>query len=303
MTTTHPAPHPAPHPDDARPRTGAGSPAWPLTRVPRTPADVRAAGYTDFVAMVNQTNVPPGSHVTLSEWAAFGRVDSSSSVLEVACTTGFSSRELARMTGCSAVGFDLSEDSVRIARYNHQAVDPSLRLDYFTADGATAAPRGGPFTHVVVGAALGFFPEPAAMARRLSGFLTDGGHLLASPFWADRPLPPEAEAVRREVFGITSPMETYKEAMALYRGFDVMYESRHEPVLETEEEIAHYCTSTVDRACAQSGIDDPAVRDEMTERLTEIRRASNLLRRHLRYSVLVLRHDRASYPARYVELF
>ncbi len=277
-------------------------PAWPLTAIPRTPADVRNASYTDFVAMVNQTNVPPGSYVTLSAWAAFGRIDASSSVLEVACTTGFSSRELARLTGCSAVGFDLSDDSVRIARYNHQDCDPGLRLEYFTADGTTAEPKG-PFTHVVLGAALGFFPEPADMARRLSGFLTDGGLLLASPFWADRPLPPEVETVRREVFGITSPMETYKEAMALYRGFDVMYESRHEPVQETDEEIAHYCASTVDRACAQSGIWDAEVRRAMVERLTEVRQASNLLRRHLNYSVLVLRHDAATYPARYVELF
>ncbi|AVV44164.1 hypothetical protein C6376_24700 [Streptomyces sp. P3] len=278
--------------------------AWPLTRIPQTAEDVHAASYTDFVAMVNQTNVPPGSHVTLNEWAVFGRVDASSSVLEVACTTGFSSRELARLTGCSAVGFDLSEDSVRMARHNHLNTDPSLRLDYFTADGATTTtPPGGPFTHVVVGAALGFFPQPAAMAHRLSGFLTDGGHLLASPFWAEQPLPAEAEAVRREVFGITSPMETYKEAMALYRGFDVMYASARKPVLETEEEIAHYCTSTVDRACAQSGVTDAPVRRAMIERLTRVRRASNLLRRHLSYSVLVLRHDKAAYPARYVELF
>ncbi|WP_030198082.1 bifunctional 2-polyprenyl-6-hydroxyphenol methylase/3-demethylubiquinol 3-O-methyltransferase UbiG [Streptomyces sp. NRRL S-87] len=277
-------------------------PAWPLARIPRTPADVWDASYTEFVAMVNQTNVPPGSYATLNAWATFGRIDASSSVLEVACTTGFSSRELARLTGCSATGFDLSDDSVRVARYNHRAVDPALRLDYFTADGATAEPRGR-FTHVVVGAALGFFPEPAAMARRLGGFLTDGGLLLASPFWADEPLPAEAEDLRREVFGITSPMETYHEALSLYRGFDVLHETRHVPAQESEDDIAHYCASTVDRACAQSGVTDPAVRAAMTERLAAVRRASNRLRRHLRYSVLVLRYDRATYPARYVELF
>ncbi|MEV6506750.1 class I SAM-dependent methyltransferase [Streptomyces sp. NPDC051642] len=277
-------------------------PAWPLATVPRSAADVRDASYPDFVAMVNQTNVMPGAYATLNEWAAFGRVDASSSVLEVACTTGFSSRELARITGCRAVGFDLSDDSVRLARYNHRTSAPGLDLEYFTADGATATVENT-FTHVVVGAALGFFPDPPAMARQLAGFLTDGGHLLASPFWSDEPLPAEAESVRREVFGITSPMETYKEAMALYRGFDVMHESRHEMVQETEEEIALYCSFTVDRACAQSGVHDPGVRRAMVERLTEVRRASNLLRRHLRYSVLVLRYDAASHPARYVELF
>ncbi|MFJ2821565.1 hypothetical protein ACIO7M_10665 [Streptomyces toxytricini] len=49
-----------------------------------------------------------------------------------------------------AVGFDLSEDSAH-RPLQPPAVDPPLRLDCFAA----AVPRNGPFTHVVVGAALG----------------------------------------------------------------------------------------------------------------------------------------------------
>ncbi|WP_250032501.1 class I SAM-dependent methyltransferase [Paractinoplanes maris] len=258
--------------------------------------------YPDFVAMINQTNVMPGAFATLNAWATFSRIGTASSVLELACTTGFSSRELARLTGCRAVGFDLSADAVALAGYNHRLADPALRLTYQVANGMQYQPHEK-FSHVVVGAALGFFPDPRRMARRVTDFLVDGGYVLASPFWSETPLPDHVRKIRREVFGISSEMETYKEALDLFRGLDVMYESRSGLVPETDAEIELYCTSTVDRACAQSGIDSAEVRQALFDRLVEVKNATNLLRQYQRYSVLALRYDARSYPNRYVELF
>ncbi|GAA2119274.1 hypothetical protein GCM10009759_67190 [Kitasatospora saccharophila] len=41
----------------------------------------------------------------------------------------------------------------------------------------------------------------------------------------------------------------------------------------------------------------------MTDRLRQIKHATNTLRTHQRYTVLVLRHDARAYPNRYVEQF
>ncbi|MFJ6136256.1 class I SAM-dependent methyltransferase [Kitasatospora sp. NPDC092286] len=282
--------------------TSARFVAWPVPKIPRSADDVWSAGYPNFVAMVNQTNVMPGAFATLNTWALQSRMDQDSTVLEVACTTGFSSRELARLTGCSATGFDLSADSVALAQYNHHGTGRDLRLQYVQADGTTYAPNRT-FSHVVVGAALGFFPEPVAMAARLPHLLDDGGYVLASPFWSDKPLPPDIAALRRDVFGISSPMETREQALALFKGLDVLYQADHALVSESDADIQHYCDSTVDRACAQSGIEDPLVRAAMLARLRSIKRATNRLREHQNYSVLVLRYNASTYPQRFVELF
>ncbi len=258
--------------------------------------------YPTFVAMVNQTNVPPGAYMTLNAWALHGRVDAASCVLEVACTTGFSSRELARATGCSAFGFDRSADAVALAQYNYRRIDPALRLDYVQADGLTFS-TSQTFSHIVVGAALGFFPDPQAMARRLVGFLEDGGYVLAAPFWCDEPLSAEAAAVRRDVFGITGPMETYDDVMEMFQGLDVFHEAHHIPRPESPAAIERSCVATVDRICAQARIRAPKVRNAMVERLYLVKNSTNFLRRYQRYTVLVLRYDRTSYPNRYVELF
>ncbi|MFJ1706848.1 class I SAM-dependent methyltransferase [Kitasatospora sp. NPDC088346] len=275
---------------------------WPLPTVPRTAADVWAASYPDFVAMINQTNVMPGAHATVNTWALHSRIDRDSHVLDVACTTGFTSRELARLTGCTATGFDLNQDSVALASYNHRTLDPALRLTYCQADGTTFQPDRT-FTHIAVGAALGFFPDPPAIAKRLLGFLDHSGYLLAAPFWAPDPLPEHAAAVRRDVFGITSPMETREQALALFAGLDVLHQADHQLTPEPDDAIEHYCASTIDRACAQAGIRDPAVRNAMTDRLRHVKQATNTLRHHQRYTVLVLRYDSRTYPARYVEQF
>jgi len=275
---------------------------WPVATAPRTAEDVWSAAYPDFVAMVNQTNVMPGAYATLNTWALHSRMNDDSRLLDVACTTGFTSRELARLTDCEATGFDLSADAVALADYNHRTSGHQLRLHYAQADGTTFAP-GQTFTHIAVGAALGFFPDPPAMATHLLSLLEDGGYVLAAPFWSDQPLPPDISAVRRDVFGITSPMETRDQAHALFRGLDVLHQSDHRLRPESNQDIAHYCRSTVERACAQAGIEDPAIRNALLDRLATVKHATNQLREHQRYSVLVLRLDRSTYPRRFVELF
>lgn len=62
----------------------------------------------------------------------------------------------------------------------------------------------------------------------------------------------------------------------------------------------------MDRKCChrrQAGIRGLDVREAMLERLRAVRHATNELRARQRYSVLVLRLDRGTYPSRYVELF
>jgi SAM-dependent methyltransferase len=274
---------------------------WPL-RVPRSAEEVWSASYPDFVAMINQTNVMPGAYATVNTWALYSMIGASSSVLDVACTTGFSSRELARLTGCRALGFDLSPDAVALATFNHACIDPSLDLRYIQADGYEfeTAER---FTHVVIGATLGFFPEPRAMAERLVGFLQDGGYILASPFYCEHRLPDDVAALRRDIFGIAGPMESWKDLMSYIPGLIVVREEHHRLRPETDLEIEHYCQSTVDRVCHQAGIAAPDVKTAMVERLRLVKLATNRLREHQRYAVLVLQLRRTEYPRRYVELF
>ncbi len=263
---------------------------------------INSISYTDFVGLINQWNVLPGSYTTLSKWRVFSQLKSSSRLLEIACTTGFSSRELAIQSGCSGLGVDISEKSVDMANYNKKHYAATCDLSYQVADGYTFS-SDKKFTHIVVGAALGFFSSPKKMLDHCVSLLEDGGYILASPFYVVDTIPSELIERAQSVFGITPTQVSYKEIMKHYRDLEVIYEDRSELIQETEEELEHYCTSTIKRAEKMLGVTDSSVLDAMYARLFKIKKMSNDLRPYQRYCTLVLRYRSDIYPNRYVELF
>jgi SAM-dependent methyltransferase len=263
---------------------------------------INSISYTDFVGLINQWNVLPGSHTTLSKWRIYSQLDSNSTLLEIACTTGFSSRELVLQSGCKGEGIDISEKSVDMANYNKEHYAPSANLSYKVADGYTFTSESK-FSHIVVGAALGFFPDPKKMLDHCVSLLNDGGYVLASPFYVVEVIPKELVERAQSVFGITPTQVPYKEIMKHYKDLEVIFEDRNELIQETEDELIHYCTSTINRAVDMLNVTDSSIKDAMCERLYSIKKMSNDLRPYQRYSTLVLKYRSDVYPNRYVELF
>lgn len=264
--------------------------------------DILEMSYTDFVGFINQWNVLPGAYSTLSKWAIYSRVNKNSNLLEVACTTGFSSRELAVLTECRGEGFDISESSIAMANYNKKRYAPNIIFSYKIANGYNYKPKNK-FTHIVVGAGLQFFPDPRKMLDRCIEMLKDGGYILAAPFYVTRKIPNRLVRRAQKVFGITPTNISYKEITKLYGKLEIIYDDCKKLIPETEDELAHYCRSTIDRACEIRNINNQKIYNIMYKRLFEIKKMSNNLRPYQMYSVLILRYRSLIYPHRYTELF
>jgi len=267
-----------------------------------TPDFVKNLSYTDFVGLINQWNVLPGSYITLSKWACFSHLNSKSNLLEIACSTGFSSRELALISGCRGEGFDLSESSISMAKYNKKKYAPNIKFSYSVTDGYKFKAKRR-FSHIVIGASLGFFPDPPKMLEKCISMLKDGGYILASPFYIIKQMPDHLVQRAQKIFQITPTLIPYKEIMKLYNKLEIIFEERNNLVQETEEELYYYCKSTIDRACKMLNIKDADVYKAMYDRLYDIKKMSNDLRPYQMYSVLVLRYRKSVYPNRFVELF
>ncbi|MBP5698769.1 MAG: class I SAM-dependent methyltransferase [Alphaproteobacteria bacterium] len=258
--------------------------------------------YPDFVGYINQWNVLPGSYVTLSKWATFSHMNANSRILQFACTTGFQSRELAVLTGCSGKAFDLSSQAIEMANYNLQHYAPNAQIDYFVADG-TKLKLDEKFSHVIIGAGYQFFANPQEAIKKTVEFIEDGGYLLASPFYIKQPIPYELIEEFKTVFGISPTTLGYKDIMSMFNKLEIIYEDRNELCLETEDELQYYCRCTIDRACKIRNITDTALKQAMFDRLYKIKEMSNKLRPYQSYGVLVLRYRQSVYPKRFVELF
>ena len=263
---------------------------------------INSMSYPDFVGYINQWNVLPGAHVTLSKWATFSRMDKKSKIFQFACTTGFQSRELAVLTGCSGKAFDLSQEAVDMAIYNLKHYAPKAKIKYFQADG-TKLKLKEKFSHVIIGAGFQFFKDPKEAIQKTTEYIQDGGYLLASPFYIKKPIPESLVKEFRGVFGINPTTAGYKDIMSMFENLEIIYEDKNDLVEETEEELQYYCKCTIDRACKIRKIKDETVRKAMFDRLYKIKEMSNKLRPYQSYSVLVLRYRKSVYPNRFVELF
>lgn len=265
--------------------------------------EIKKMGYTEFISFAHQWNIPPGSFVTLNEWATFSKMDKKSRLLEIASTTGFSSRELARLTGCSAVGIDICKSSVERAKFNHENYAKELDLEYICMD-ACEYKSDKKFTHIVLGAALGFFQDPEKMINNLKNLLEDNGMILVSPYYLkDKKLPEDLIERAKKVIEINPTNFDYYTAIKPYENFEVIYENRKDIIPENEEQMKKYVKDTVDTACKFHNINDKEIIDYMYERMYEIKDVCNELHKYFKYSIIVLRYRKDIYPNRYVELF
>ncbi len=263
---------------------------------------IKKMSYTQFVAFINQWNVPPGSLSTISEWSVFGHVKNDSKILEIACTTGFSGRELSRLTGCSVIGVDICDASIRAAKLSKNIYGDNLDLHYINADACTFEFEQK-FSHIVLGAALGFFKEPNTMLCHLKNYFNDSGYILASPYFGIADIPNELIKQCQSVIGITPTAMPYSFVRNVYENFEIVYESRKRIELETQEQMKKYTEDTIQRCCNIKNITSEEIYQVLFNRLYEIKSISNELHKYQAYSVMVLRYLKEIYPNRFMELF
>lgn len=270
-----------------------------------TPELIKSMSYPDFVGLLNQWNTPPGAYTSLMKLATFSNINKKSVILEVGCSTGFSSREIANIYKCKGEAFDLSRKSIEMAIYNKNSYSKNIKIDYSVADGYTFKTKNK-FTHIMVGGNLKFFPDSSKMLSRCIDMLVDGGYILATPYYGIKTIPKKLAKRMHDVIGIKldkSFDDSYKEIMKLYNKFEIIYEEKNDLTLETKEEINSYCNSVVDRACEINKIKDTEIKRAIFSRLLEIRQVINQSRKYQKYCVLVLRYRKKIYPNRYVALF
>src|SRR3989344_6538546 len=258
-----------------------------LNKMNITKEEIEKMSYTEFVGFINQWNVLPGAHDTLTKWEMFSKLNDKSNMLEIACTTGFSSRELALSTNCQGKAFDICESSVKSAIENKEKYASKIKIDYFKEDGYNFK-SDEKFSHIVIGASLKFFPNPQKMLNKCISLLKDNGFILASPFYIKSPIPNSLVEEFQQVFGIKPTTESYKDIMNMYKGLEIIYHEKNDILQETEEELKHYCHSTITRACELRSISDKKIYDIMYKRLYAVKQMSNKLRPYQGYVVLVL---------------
>ncbi len=141
--------------------------------------------YVEKIGKHNILNTPPGGNTTVQLWKQLGEIESSSIVLDLACSTGFSGRSIAELSSCSIYGVDINEESLNSAARNHPAGN------YFLADAGKLPFASQSFSHILAGCCFGFFQNPIDALAECNRVLDKQGRLLVSPFYY-KSTPPES---------------------------------------------------------------------------------------------------------------
>ena len=200
--------------------------------------------YLSLVAKSGQVNTPPGSYKTVKEWIINSFLNQNSSVLEIGCSTGFITIEIARYVQATCCGLDLHEKSIETARKN---VDQYItrNTSFVCGDAGKLQFLDHNFSHVVIGGHLPFIP-----AEMRSAHITEAvrvtkpwGYLLtALYFYKSPPSETLVEEFNRKIGTKLEVDHDYIYWSKLFEGQKLIleYESINEVILADSARIQTY---------------------------------------------------------------
>ncbi len=143
--------------------------------------NINELSYPDLVAVMRQENTPPGGGATVDEWVKHSNIESNSKILDLACSTGFSSRYIAHKIDIDAVGIDLSSRAISVANEKVRESEYLGKLAFKTMD-ATKIEGIGPFTHVLGGCNFAFIQDRELGLQKVVEHMEDSGQLCTANF-------------------------------------------------------------------------------------------------------------------------
>lgn len=157
--------------------------------------DIAAMPYVRFVALLNETNRPPGGKHSIRWIATNSQLSRGDLVLEIGCNTGFSSIELAAISGCRVIGIDPSGDAIRTAKGNARSARLSRLATFRRADGRRLPFKSGSFDLVMCGGALAWISDRGEALEECRRVMKPWGMLAAVSLHYHTP--PPARLLRR----------------------------------------------------------------------------------------------------------
>ena len=145
-------------------------------------------------------------HPLAAEWAAradslsrlvayVARMQRALTVLDLGCGNGWLANHLASLPSVHVCGVDLNR---RELTQGARVFVDNLRLKFLYADVFSVEAPERSFDLAVLASVIQYFPDPAALVRRLTALLVPGGelHILDSPLYAPAEVPAAQERTR-----------------------------------------------------------------------------------------------------------
>jgi ubiquinone/menaquinone biosynthesis C-methylase UbiE len=222
--------------------------------------------YLDFQSLVGITKHMGGAGAT-KELLAMCHVDEARDVLEIGCGIGVGPANLARAHRCRVTGIDRSPRMIEWARKRAREHGVDDRVTLRVADVTDLPFEDGTFDVAFAESVLAFVGHQSLALREMVRVVRPGGHVGFNESIWTRDLPPEVEAMARDMGAEVQPVATWR-SLCEQAGLDdlVTRLRRVDPAVEIRNRLRWVGLSWAIRAWARTAVlyaRDPAARESL----------------------------------------
>jgi len=258
-----------------------------------TEDDIDQMSYTDFIALLDETNRCPGGKKTIRRIRELIHIDGKTNILDVGSNTGFTSLELSRITPAKISGIDISESCVSQAEKSLSEDIGSVRsrVTFQVASSYNIPFPGDNFDLIMAGGATGFMDDKSKAIHEYLRVLKPWGFLVMSPLTYHTQPPQKMVDDVSEIIGTTIKPMTTKDWIntvdEISEDFEFYFSEPHKLSPRISEEIDEY----VDYFLKKDHIKilSESVKDAIKRRWLSILRVFNENHKYLGYSIIVFR--------------
>lgn len=139
--------------------------------------------YSNFVALVKERNRPSGGIKTIQRVAVNAFIDSNKKMLEIGCNTGFTSVNMALLTGCECIGIDINKESIKEARKYAKRQGIEKRVKFEVANALSLPFKDNSFDIVFCSNVTSFIDNKERAIKEYLRVLKTGGTLVVIPIY------------------------------------------------------------------------------------------------------------------------
>jgi ubiquinone/menaquinone biosynthesis C-methylase UbiE len=256
-------------------------------------SDIREMTYTDFIALLKETNRCPGGKKTIRRIRELIHIDDKTKILDVGSNTGFTSLEFARITPATISGIDVSESCVREARellsYDTESV--KSRVTFSAASAYDIPFPDNTFDIVMVGGATSFMDDKRKAVAEYLRVLKPWGLLVSSPLSYHTHPPKKVVDEVSNIIGVQiKPMtknDWINTVVDATQDFELYFDESHALSPRTEEEIEQYINYFINKDHIKSM--PHYVQNVIKEKWASILKVFNENHKYLGYDIVIFR--------------
>lgn len=210
--------------------------------------DIEKLSYTDFVSLIQEENRPSGGKNTIREILINTFINKDSKVLEVGCTNGFTSLEIARTIGCKVWGIDVNANSIENA---YKRRDESIKSHVkFEVGNAYNLPfDDNMFDLVICGNATSFMNQKNKAIEEYKRVLKPWKYVAIVPIYYLGKVPKEVVKKTSEEINVDIKIMSKQDWIDIFKdsGFEVYYVRDFCFDYKTEDQIIHYVKESLNK--------------------------------------------------------